>query len=133
MVWGDEGEQVIVAGRHRALACIEAKVPFGPYRVLTCKAGDLPAWIEADNDHRRHMSLQQRRKKAADRLKADPQQTDIQIGLAVGLSDKTVASVRAELVACSQIPSVDDRMDSRKREGRRVRARAPERRSVGAS
>jgi hypothetical protein len=42
-------------------------------------------------------------KKAADRLKADPQQTDIQIGLAVGLS---VASVRAELVVRSEIPSV---------------------------
>jgi hypothetical protein len=40
------------------------------------------------------------------RPKADAQQTDIQIGLAVGLSDKTVASVRAELVACSEIPSV---------------------------
>jgi hypothetical protein len=42
-------------------------------------------------------------------LKADPQQTDVQIGLAVGLSDKTVASVRAELVARSEIPSVDER------------------------
>jgi hypothetical protein len=80
--------------------------------VLTCKAEELPAWIAADNDHRRHMSLQQRRKKAADRLKADPQQTDVQIGLAVGLSDKTVASVRAELVARSEIPSVDERVES---------------------
>jgi hypothetical protein len=34
------------------------------------------------------------------------------VRLAVGLtSDKTVASVRAELVARSEIPSVDDRMD----------------------
>jgi hypothetical protein len=38
-------------------------------------------------------------------LKADPQQTDVQIGLAVGLSDKTVASVRVELVARSEISS----------------------------
>jgi hypothetical protein len=68
------------------------------------------------------MSLQQRRKKAADRLKADAQQTDVQIGLAVGLSDKTVASVRAELVARSEIPSVDERVDSRKR---RTSARKP--------
>jgi hypothetical protein len=67
------------------------------------------------------MSLQQRRKKAADRLKADPQQTDVQIGLAVGLSDKTVASVRAELVARSEIPSVDERVDRK----RRTSARKP--------
>jgi RNA-binding protein YhbY len=73
------------------------------------------------------MSLQQRRKKAADRLKADPQQTDVQIGLAVGLSDKTVASVRAELVARSEIPSVDERVDSRKRRtsGRKPRGDPP--------
>src|SRR5260370_32316954 len=55
-------------------------------------------------------------------LKADPQQTDVQIGLAVRLSDKTVASVRAELVARSEIPSVDERVDSRKR---RTSARKP--------
>jgi hypothetical protein len=46
----------------------------------------------------------------------------VQIGLAVGLSDKTVASVRAELVARSEIPSVDERVDSRKR---RTSARKP--------
>ena len=82
------------------------KSAFAEFAEKPLRVKELPAWIEADNDHRRHMSLQQRRKKAADRLKADPQQTDIQIGLAVGLSDKTVASVRAELVARSEIPIV---------------------------
>jgi hypothetical protein len=59
-------------------------------------------------------------------LKADPQQTDVQIGLAVGISDKTVASVRAELVARSEIPSVDERVDRKRRtSARKPRGNSP--------
>jgi ParB-like chromosome segregation protein Spo0J len=105
----------IIAGRHRALACIEAGVPFGTYRVFLGDAAAKSAFITADNDHRRHMSIEQRRDKATARLKANPETSNRQIGLAVGLDDKTVASIRADLEARSEIPNVSTRTDTNNR------------------
>jgi ParB-like chromosome segregation protein Spo0J len=110
VVWGDP--PAIIAGRHRALASIEAGVPFGTYRVFIGDAAAKSAFIVADNDHRRHMSLGQRRDKATARLKANPEMSNRQIGLAVGLDDKTVASIRADLEARSEIPNVPTRTDT---------------------
>jgi ParB-like chromosome segregation protein Spo0J len=110
VVWGDP--LAIIAGRHRGLACIEAGVPFGTYRVFIGDAAAKSAFITADNDHRRHMSIGQRRDKATARLKANPETSNRQIGLAVGLDDKTVASIRADLEARSEIPNVSTRIDT---------------------
>ena len=110
VVWGDP--PAIIAGRHRGLACIEAGVPFGTYQVFIGDAAAKSAFIAADNDHRRHMSIGQRRDKATARLKANPETSNRQIGLAVGLDDKTVASIRADLEARSEIPNVSTRIDT---------------------
>ena len=56
---------------------------------------------------RRHLTQEQKRGLIRDQLKATPEQSNVQIARALGVTDKTVASQRRELEATSEIPKFE--------------------------
>jgi hypothetical protein len=73
------------------------------------------AYVVSANVHRRHLTAEQRRDLIAKVLKARPEASNLQIAKQVKADDKTVAKVRAELEARSEIPNVETRIDARGR------------------
>ena len=67
------------------------------------------------NIYRRHLTAEQRRELIAKVLKAKPETSNRQIAKQVKVDDKTVAKVRTELEARSEIPNVDKRPDTKGR------------------
>lgn len=65
---------------------------------------DVKAFIEAENDHRRHYTAEQKRERMAALLKANPERGDRATARIVGVDHKTVGAVRAELVENGEIP-----------------------------
>jgi hypothetical protein len=74
------------------------------------------------NIHRRHLTAEQRRELIAKVLKARPEQSNRQIAKQVKADDKTVAKVRTELQANSDIPNKTERTEA---SGRKARGRKP--------
>jgi ParB-like chromosome segregation protein Spo0J len=74
------------------------------------------------NVHRRHLTNEQKRELIGKVLKAKPEASNVAIAKAVKADDKTVASVRRELEANSEIPNKPDRVEA---SGRRARGRKP--------
>jgi hypothetical protein len=74
-------------------------------------------YVLSVNKHRRHLDNAGRREWIAVELKRDPSRSDVVIAKHVGASDKTVATVRAEMEATSEIPKLNARTgkDGRKR------------------
>lgn len=75
-----------------------------------------------DNLARRHLNVKTRKELAAKMLKLMPEKSNRQIAAETNLSDKTVATVRAEAESRSEIPNVTERKDTR---GRKTAARKP--------
>jgi ParB-like chromosome segregation protein Spo0J len=73
---------------------------------------DARKFITAANLHRRHLNSEEKRDVIAALLKADPSKSDRAIGRIAKADNKTVASVRAEKVACEEIPHTKTRTDS---------------------
>jgi len=101
-------------------------------------AGNLSGWQQADyvagvdpyeyvlsaNLHRRHLTAEQKRKVIAKLIKAKPEASNLAIAKQVKVAtDKTVASVRRELEANSEIPNKTDRSEAT---GRKARGRKPQ-------
>jgi N6-adenosine-specific RNA methylase IME4/ParB-like chromosome segregation protein Spo0J len=61
------------------------------------------------NLDRRHLSAEQRRKLIAEDLKAAPSDSNRKIAAGLGVDDKTVASVRADLESTAEIPQLKER------------------------
>jgi hypothetical protein len=80
--------------------------------------------IISKNLHRRHLTAEQRRELTGKFLKLDPAKSDNALAKITKVSDKTVASVRRELEARSEIPNVDRRTDTRGRKQRAKKAKA---------
>jgi len=59
------------------------------------------------NLDRRHLSREQRREVIATVLRAHPEWSDNRIGHVTKTTDKTVGTVREELVTTSEIPKLD--------------------------
>jgi len=87
---------------------------------------DVDPWEAAisANIHRRHLTAEQKRELIAKLLKAKPKQSNRQIAKQVKADDKTVAKVRKELEARSEIPNVDTRTDTKGRKQPAERKRA---------
>jgi hypothetical protein len=67
------------------------------------------------NLHRRHLTTEQKRELIAKLVKAKPEASNLQIAKQVKADDKTVAKVRSELEARSEIPNVKIRTDTKGR------------------
>jgi len=67
------------------------------------------------NEHRRHLTAEQKRDLIAKRLKEIPEASNRQIAEHVKADDKTVAKVRADLESRSEIPNVSTRTDTKGR------------------
>ncbi len=89
------------------------------------------AFVLSANIARRHLTAEQKRDLIAKLLKAKPEQSNLQIAKQVKADDKTVAKVRTELEARSEIPNVEARTDIN---GRKQAAHKPAktRKSVSA-
>jgi hypothetical protein len=74
------------------------------------------------NVHRRHLDAEKKRDLIAKVLKAKPESSNARIAKEVKADDKTVASVRNELEANSEIPNKTDRVEA---SGRKARGRKP--------
>jgi hypothetical protein len=78
--------------------------------------GDPYALALSLNVHRRHLTNEQKRDLIAKVLKAKPEASNLQIAKKVKADDKTVAKVRTELEARSEIPNVKTRTDTKGRQ-----------------
>lgn len=76
---------------------------------------DVLAYIISKNIHRRHLTSQQKRALIASLIKEAPETSNLQIAKQVKVDDKTVASVRRNLEARSEIPNVEKRTDTKGR------------------
>jgi hypothetical protein len=103
---------MILDGRNRDRACVVADVD---PRYRQFQSDDPAAFVLSANLYRRHVSIEARRKLAAERLKANPAVSNNALAKLVGLSDKTIGDVRAELERRSEIPNVSTRADTKGR------------------
>jgi hypothetical protein len=93
------------------------------------EGGDPYALALSYNVHRRHLTAEQKRDLIAKLLKAKPEASNLAIAKQVRVAtDKTVAKVRADLEARSEIPNVEARTDAK---GRKQPASKPKRAKPG--
>jgi hypothetical protein len=134
---GDDGifrvsqvEQVVIDGRNRLDALELAGVPiFHTGRAGTKldadlvdvirdgvdTDGDIAAYVISVNVRRRHLTGEEKRILVAQLLKTNPERSNLQTAKIVGVDDKTVAAVRREMQARSEIPNVTKVIDTRGR------------------
>jgi len=109
-------DDVVIDGHHRLKVCQELDIETVPTRVHSmldpAPRRDLALAL---NLNRRNLSQKQKREVIAAVLRQDPELSSNSIAAAVGVSDKTVGSVRAELVERSEIPNAKKRTDSKGR------------------
>jgi hypothetical protein len=98
---------MILDGNHRYRACELAKVEphFFPFEGTDAQARN---YVISANIHRRHLSPDQRRAIIETLLKADPSQSNRQIGEQTKTSHHTVEAVRTEMEATGQIAQLDE-------------------------
>ena len=111
---------MILSGLNRWQIALELKLPLVP--VETVETDDREAFAIDENRARRQLTTPDKKRLAAWFITQSPENSDLAISKKTGLSDKTVASVRAELAARSEIPNVEKRTDSK---GRKQAASKP--------
>jgi hypothetical protein len=87
--------------------------------------GDPYNFVLSANLYRRHLTSEQKRELINKVLKARPEQSDRQIAKQVKADDKTVAKVRSELEARSEIPNVKIRTDAKGRKQPSTKPKKP--------
>jgi ParB-like chromosome segregation protein Spo0J len=126
----------LLDGRNRLDACALAGIAVfndeGNLEILNKTIEDGPdfdpfAYVVSLNLHRRHLTREQRREIIAVLLREHPERSDAATARIAGVSDHTVASVRRDQEARSQIASVATRTDTR---GRQQPATQPARRAA---
>jgi ParB-like chromosome segregation protein Spo0J len=118
-VWVFENQ--ILDGRHRARACDELDQEF---EIREYNGTDPGAFVVSLNLHRRHLNREQKRALVERLLEAMPEKSNNAIARTAKVDDKTVAKVRVELEARSEIPNVAKRTDSKGREQPAKKSRA---------
>jgi hypothetical protein len=104
----------ILDGCHRHKACLKAGIE---PRFEEFKGDDAAAtaFVISKNIHRRHLTAEQKRELVAKLLKAKPEASNNAIAKQAKVDDKTVAKVRGEMEARSEIPNVEKRTDTKGR------------------
>jgi hypothetical protein len=141
------GKQLVIDGRNR-LDAIELAgfnvVDPQTDRLLKSVCGDWPkgkdrdpatveAFIVSKNIHRRHLSIEDRRRIAAERLKADPARSDRAIAKEVRLSPTTIGAIREKIEETSTVQTGQLETEPAKRVGRDGKARKqPDRKKSAA-
>lgn len=122
----DEGGEIL-DGHHRVRACEELGITGWP-RFVRKGLSEAEKRVHARqlNLARRHLNGEQKRGLIADQLRETPEVSNRQIAAGLGVDDKTVGTVRSELVGRAEIPHVESVLDKL---GRLQQARKPMRTS----
>jgi hypothetical protein len=87
-----------------------------PTKAITYQGDNPKAFVESINFHRRHLTTEQKRKRAARMLRDNTQHSDRAIARIAGLDKNTVADERAKQESRGEIPHVSTRTDTRGRQ-----------------
>jgi hypothetical protein len=89
--------------------------------------GDPVALVKSFNEHRRHMTTDERRAAIGRLLKVDPEKSDRAIAAMINASDKTVGAKRAAMEASAEIPQLKTRTgaDGKTRKTKKTAPNAP--------
>jgi ParB-like chromosome segregation protein Spo0J/N6-adenosine-specific RNA methylase IME4 len=100
----------ILDGHHRVEICAELGITNWPRFVRTgLSEGEKRQLARGLNLHRRHLDPQQRRDLIAAELREAPEASNRKIAVGLGVDDKTVATVRADLESTAEIPQLNER------------------------
>ena len=124
----------ILDGHHRVAACEKLELADWPKIVrIGLSEDEKRAHVRQINMARRHLSTSQKRQIISAQLIDTPAQSSNSIAAKLGVSDKTVGKIRAELVRRSEIPNVDKFEDTlgRKQPARRPAKYLPQAADVG--
>ena len=111
----------VLRGWTRFTACEELGHKTIPVITLDIPKDKREDFVILDNTARRQMTTEQKKVIARKVLKKSPKKSDLKIASITGLSDKTIKSLREEMVRRSEIPNVP-KEDSK---GRIVRNKKP--------
>lgn len=113
----------VLDGHHRLAIATELGIDCPKFKRIGLGSDeDKRTHARALNIARRHLDSKQKRELIAAELKDDPERSNRQIGEALGVDHKTVASVRGEGEACGEIPHVSTVTDTA---GRKQPSRKP--------
>jgi len=97
----------ILDGHHRDQVCEELGIKNYPKRILSGLTEEQKRHhVLAVNLNRRHLSTKQKRELVAQELRRSPKTSNNWLAKLTGVTDKTVAAIRRELVSRSEIPNV---------------------------
>ena len=118
-----DSDKNILDGHHRERACSELGIKDFPVVTrLFASDEEKEEHVVTLNVRRRHLNGEQKRKWVAWFLTRHPERSNREIGREVGVDDKTVGSVRAELESTAEIPQLETRVG---RDGKSRPAVAP--------
>jgi ParB-like nuclease domain len=114
---GEDGKLYVIDGVNRLDAMQMVGIPFDEMKGFQTMKPETDPYDFAIsmNIERRHLDAKQKRDLIADIIKAKPGSSNLHIAKQVKVDDKTVASVRREMEARSEIPNVATRTDSKGR------------------
>jgi hypothetical protein len=116
----------VLDGRNRVLALQRLGRPI---KAVTYHGADPKAFVESVNFHRRHLTTETKRERAARMLRDNPQHSNRAIAKIADLDDKTVAAERAGLESTAETPQTYKRTgrDGRTRRQPVTKPRTPSR------
>ena len=108
----DDNTLAVLDGHNRLRICEELGITEYP-RVIRARVGDEQdklTYARKINLVRRHLNTNQKRELIKSRLKETPNLSDRNIAGMLGVSNKTIGSVRKNLVATGEIPQLEERL-----------------------
>jgi len=102
----DEGNFLILGGVNRWKIAKELNIKTVPVQVYKGTKQEYKELVINDNVRRRHMSKEDKQRVAAELIKINPTRSALSISKEVGISDKTVTSIKNDLKGRSEIPNV---------------------------
>jgi len=101
-----EGYFLILAGLNRWEIAVELGIKTVPVQIYKGTTKEYRELVINDNLNRRHLSINDKKKIAAEFFKIKPERSANDVAKKTGLDDKTAGKVKKELQARSEIPNV---------------------------